>query len=67
MGIAQRLFKYATDWSRGRKRESMWLGVWEQNPRGQAFYRKMGFEVVGEHSFVVGASVRRDWVMEVRI
>ena len=64
MGIAQTLFKHAVEYSQGKGRKSIWLGVWEQNPRGQAFYKKMGFETVGEHSFVVGESVRRDWVME---
>lgn len=64
MGIAQTLFKHAIEYSREKGKKSIWLGVWEQNARGQAFYKKRGFETVGEHSFVVGESVRRDWVME---
>ena len=43
---------------------SLWLGVWEDNPRAVRFYEKMGFKMVGEHSFLVGENVRRDWVME---
>lgn len=64
MGIAQRLLRTAEDMGKDRGCESIWLGVWEDNARGQGFYRKVGFEVVGEHTFTVGQSVRRDWVME---
>jgi len=41
----------------------VWLGVWEHNPRAIAFYRKWGFEAVGEHVFVVGTDPQRDLVM----
>ena len=41
----------------------VWLGVWEENPRGIAFYRKCGFAVVGSHIFVVGTDPQRDVLM----
>ena len=41
----------------------IWLGVWEHNPRAIAFYRKYGFEVVGEHVFQFGNDPQRDLVM----
>lgn len=41
----------------------VWLGVWERNRRAIAFYRKFGFEVVGEHSFVLGREPQRDIIM----
>ena len=41
----------------------LWLGVWERNARALAFYRKWGFEVVGEHIFVVGDDPQRDLLM----
>lgn len=44
--------------------ESLWLGVWEDNPRARRFYSRLGFDEVGEHEFVVGDAVRRDIVME---
>ena len=43
---------------------SLWLGVWEDNPRAIRFYEKMGFKPVGEHRFTVGENIRRDLVME---
>lgn len=40
-----------------------WLGVWEHNPRAMAFYRKFGFEEVGDHVFSVGNDLQRDVIM----
>lgn len=41
----------------------LWLGVWERNQRALAFYRKWGFDVVGEHIFKVGDDPQRDLLM----
>jgi len=41
---------------------TMWLGVWERNPRGQAFYRKVGFTPVGTQSFVFGTESQTDQI-----
>lgn len=43
---------------------TMWLGVWERNERAQRFYKKWGFEVVGEQIFRLGSDEQRDWVMQ---
>jgi diamine N-acetyltransferase len=43
--------------------KTVWLGVWEKNPRGIAFYRKWGFEPVGSHIFVVGSDHQTDLLM----
>jgi len=45
----------------------LWLGVWERNARAIAFYRKQGFEVVGEQEFMLGADRQRDLVMARRL
>ena len=42
----------------------LWLGVWERNPRAQAFYRKSGFADVGSQVFLVGTDAQTDRVME---
>jgi diamine N-acetyltransferase len=41
----------------------VWLGVWEHNARAIAFYRKHGFDVVGDQTFFVGSDRQRDLVM----
>lgn len=40
-----------------------WLGVWEQNARAIAFYRKAGFVPVGSKVYVVGSDHQVDHVM----
>lgn len=42
----------------------LWLGVWEHNPRAQAFYRKWGFEFVGSHTFLLGSDPQTDLLMQ---
>ena len=43
---------------------TLWLGVWEKNPRAIAFYEKCGFRHVGEQPFLLGSDLQTDWVME---
>ncbi|WP_255964558.1 GNAT family N-acetyltransferase, partial [Staphylococcus aureus] len=38
-------------------KHKIWLGVWEHNPRAQAFYKRHGFKVVGEHHFPLNISL----------
>ena len=42
---------------------ALWLGVWERNARALAFYRKWGFDVVGEHTFKLGEDPQHDLIM----
>lgn len=44
--------------------QTIWLGVWENNRRAQAFYRKFGFKDVGEHIFQLGSDAQTDKIME---
>jgi GNAT superfamily N-acetyltransferase len=43
---------------------TMWLGVWENNHRAQAFYRKWKFRDVGTHIFQLGQDAQTDILME---
>jgi diamine N-acetyltransferase len=61
-GVAQALMIALLDAARARRAETLWLGVWERNPRAVAFYEKHGFTRVGEHSFILGSDVQTDWV-----
>lgn len=63
-GIAQALVDALVEEARALKRRTLWLGVWEHNPRAQAFYRKWGFSVVGSHVFVLGSDPQTDLLME---
>ena len=62
-GAAQALMNAAIDAARARGAQTLWLGVWERNPRAVAFYAKFGFARVGEHTFALGADLQTDWIL----
>lgn len=62
-GVAQALMTAVDEAARERGADSIWLSVWEHNPRAQAFYAKCGFFQAGTKPFVVGTDVQTDWVM----
>jgi diamine N-acetyltransferase len=61
--VAQALMDAAIDAARARGAQTLWLGVWERNPRAAAFYAKYGFARVGEHTFVLGSDSQTDWLL----
>ena len=63
-GIGGELMRACLDAARQAGHETIWLGVWEGNPRAQAFYRKWNFRAVGEHIFPLGLDLQRDLLME---
>ncbi len=42
---------------------TLWLGVWEHNPRAIAFYRKFAFVEAGTHDFLLGRDRQTDLIM----
>ncbi|MEO0423336.1 MAG: GNAT family N-acetyltransferase [Pseudomonadota bacterium] len=66
-GLAQVLMAEVLARAAGAGARVLWLGVWEHNPKAIAFYRKHGFEVVGEKTFLVGSDLQRDLVLSVEL
>lgn len=66
-GIAQALMDDALAWARGKGARVMYLSVWENNARAQAFYRRYGFEHIGEHEFMVGRVADRDFIWKLML
>jgi len=62
-GLAHELMRHVLARAEEAGNDVVWLGVWESNARAQAFYRKWGFEVVGEHAFRLGEDPQRDLLM----
>ena len=62
-GLARELMAHAVARADAVGCAVLWLGVWERNAKALAFYRKWGFEIVGEHIFKVGADPQRDLLM----
>jgi ribosomal protein S18 acetylase RimI-like enzyme len=66
-GIAQTLMQACFDRARQSGHGTIYLGVWENNHRAIAFYRKCGFDVVGSHAFQLGDETQNDFLMERRL
>jgi ribosomal protein S18 acetylase RimI-like enzyme len=62
-GVASTLMAAVVTEALRRGARTLWLGVWERNGRAQAFYRKCGYLVVGEQSFLLGNERQTDLVM----
>jgi ribosomal protein S18 acetylase RimI-like enzyme len=62
-GVAQSLMRAVEATGRQAGARTLWLGVWERNPRAIAFYGKCGFTDVGEQEFMVGSDRQTDRVM----
>jgi ribosomal protein S18 acetylase RimI-like enzyme len=63
-GLARQLMDRVLADAKGGGAASVWLGVWERNPRAIRFYEKTGFRVVGDHTFLLGTDPQRDLIME---
>jgi ribosomal protein S18 acetylase RimI-like enzyme len=62
-GIAGSLMDQVVAHARRRGRRTLFLAVWERNPRAIGFYRKQGFHEVGAQPFQLGKDVQTDRVM----
>ncbi len=62
-GVGKALLDACIEQAREWGCDVLWLGVWERNPRGIAFYEKSGFRRVGAHRFLVGTDWQCDHVM----
>jgi ribosomal protein S18 acetylase RimI-like enzyme len=63
-GIGGRLMEACLTEARQAGYQTIWLGVWQQNTRAQAFYKRWKFSIVGEHVFQLGDDPQMDWLME---
>ena len=66
-GVARELMSAVHEAAKELGGRHLWLGVWERNARAIAFYSKMGFAKVGNHSFYVGSDRQTDDVMVVAV
>jgi ribosomal protein S18 acetylase RimI-like enzyme len=62
-GLAQVLMDMAFGKARELGGRYIWLGVWQDNVKAYRFYNKLGFEKVGEHTFMVGSDEQTDWIV----
>jgi diamine N-acetyltransferase len=63
-GIGSALLQASLEESARRGWDTIWLGVWERNPRAIRFYEKWGFSVAGQQTFKLGEDLQTDFVMQ---
>lgn len=62
-GVARAMMAACEAEAHRRGARTLWLGVWEKNPRAIRFYEKCGFRDVGSHVFVLGSDAQTDRLM----
>ena len=65
--IGQLLFNKAIDLANSKKTAYVWLGVWEENHRALAFYKKNGFVPFDKHIFKLGNDEQTDIMMKLEL
>lgn len=63
-GFGQMLFDVAIHLAETEGHPYLWLGVWEHNLRARRFYERNGFQVFGQHTFVLGDDPQCDLLMK---
>ena len=63
-GVGAALMQACLDEAARQDHDTIWLGVWEHNPRAIAFYQKWGFVQVGAHAFRFGKEMQTDLLMQ---
>ena len=66
-GVGGALMNSCVEQARAWNADVLWLGVFQENPRAIAFYKRQGFEVVGVQEFMVGSDLQHDFVMARRL
>ena len=66
-GVARALTDDCLAWARAKGAHALYLSVYEDNFRAQAFYKKLGFVHVGEHKFMVGATADQDFIWKLTL
>ena len=62
-GLAAQLMSAVKAHARAAGCTTLWLAVWEHNPRAIAFYTREGFRLVGSQPFQLGDDLQTDQVM----
>jgi len=66
-GVGKVLLDWAVETARAAGASALLLTVWEENHRAAAFYRKHGFEHVGDYAFAVGSQIDTDHIMRLAL
>lgn len=62
-GVGKLMIQECINIAVSKKKELIWLGVWEHNKRAFDFYTKWGFEKFSSYVFKLGNENQTDWLM----
>ena len=65
--VGQLLYEKAIAIAKQKNAEYIWLGVWEENHRAVAFYKKNGFVAFDKHIFKLGNDEQTDIMMKLQL
>jgi len=65
--VGQILYEKALQIAEQKNADSVWLGVWEENPRAINFYKKNGFVEFDKHIFKLGVDDQIDIMMKLQL
>jgi diamine N-acetyltransferase len=54
--LGNQLFRFILDLSKSYQQSGMWLYAWTENTRALNFYKKNGFEVIGDYQYKISAT-----------
>ncbi len=54
--LGAQLVQFNIDLAKANGQEGMWLHVWIENARAVAFYKKMGFQIIGAYNFLLSGN-----------
>ncbi|HEX8316357.1 MAG TPA: GNAT family N-acetyltransferase [Flavisolibacter sp.] len=63
-GVGAALMQASVNIAKEKKKQAVWLGVWEKNRKAIDFYHRWGFEKFSECDFLLGDDLQRDWLMK---
>ena len=61
------LMDKAIEVAKSQQAPFIWLGVWEENPKAIAFYKKCGYKAFGTHTFTLGDDDQTDIMMKLEL
>jgi len=65
--VGQILYEKALEIAQFKKKDYLWLGVWEENPKAIRFYEKNGFVAFDKHVFKFGGDEQTDIMMKKKL
>lgn len=66
-GIGEKLLNHCITEAKRVGHDTLWLGCWQENRRGQRFYEKQGFNKVGTLEFPYGDEVGINDVLQLKL